>query len=125
MTVIYDATIQHQGWSTGDFATAGWDDTVLPLVTPFTPGSCWVTSQNGLFIDLGLTFWPTSLAADAVTPFNNYIGGPTQATFSGLAPVTTASHLVVYTRTHTPSNAILARVIVSDQPTTPPPTAPP
>lgn len=128
MTNLFDVTIQHLGWSGGSFANGGWGDWSPPLATGLHVGSWRAQSLNGVAIDQAMQF----VEGDGTPPaaggyvFNVHTNG---AVTGSMAPpgylVTPNTRIYTYTRVPQANDAILWRVIVSDQPTTPPPTSPP
>lgn len=127
MTVIFDGTLQHTGWQGGAFATGGWDDWLSPQVSGLVARSFYAEPLNRQRTDVGLAFTIGNVQAPLSAHFfNQNISGPASGVTGPAGLVITADHrLDCYTRTITSSGAILVRVIVTDQGTTPPPATSP
>lgn len=126
MTVLFDRTVQATGWFGGTFPTGQWDWPTAPTVTGQSARSFWAQSLNGLAIDISLGF--SDSAGNRTSPVwvNQHTAGVLQGlTIPSPQLITPSTYVVMTTRTPTQNGAILARFVVTDQGTTPPPTVPP
>ncbi len=128
MTNLFDATLQHIGWSGGTFASGGWEDWSAPIATGRVAGSYWAHVLNGVAIDQAAQLVegggtrPVSAAYWFNTHTNAELAGPSRQPGYLVTPNT---RLYTYTRVSHSNDAILWRIIVSDQGATPAPTNPP
>lgn len=126
MTTLLDRTIQHSGWSTGNFATGGWNDFFALDVTGLPAVSFWAHALNGVAIDMAAQFMVQLSGQGLGYWFNNHttaiLQGPTIPS-PYLVPATEGVY--TYTRVARASDVALWRLVVSDQSTTPAPTEPP
>lgn len=126
MTVLFDRTVQHQGWFGGTFATGQWDDPTAPLLTGLSARSFWVASLNGNAIDISLGF--TDSAGHRTSPIwvNQHTSGALQGlTIPSPQLITPSTYVDITTRVPQANQVALARFVVTDQADTPPPTTPP
>jgi hypothetical protein len=128
MTILFDRTVQHLGWFGATFADGGWADYGPPLITGLVAGSYWAQSLNGVALDQAIYLVEGDGSIDPALPywFNthtaNAISGPARQT--GYR-VTANTRVRSYTRVPHSNDAILWRVLVSDQTSTAPPSDPP
>lgn len=126
MTVLFDRTVQAVGWKGGTFPLGEWPWPTAPSITGLSARSFWAQSLNGLPIDISLGF--SDSAGNRTSPVwvNQHTAAVLQgATIPSPQLITPSTYVLLTTRTSTQNGAILARFLVSDGPTTPPPTVPP
>jgi hypothetical protein len=127
VTTLFDATIQHLGWFGADFADGGWVDWSPPLSTGLVARSYYAQALNGVALDQA-AYLIEGNNSDPARPywFNvhtaNPISGATGQTGYVITPNT---RLRTFTRVPHSNDAILWRIVVSDQASTPPPSSPP
>jgi hypothetical protein len=88
--------------------------------------SWWWESINGIAVDVAIASTESDYGSH--TPFwtNTHDVGPvTGLVTPGPTLITPNTRLATAVRTPSNNNPILVRIVVSDQPTTPPPTNPP
>lgn len=128
MTVLFDGTVQHVGWFDGTFAGGGWNDYLRPLATGLVAGSYWASSLNGTALDQAGYLVEGDGAIDPAQPywFNTHTASPIAGTARQTGyRVTANTRFRTFTRVSHSNDAILWRVVISDQPTTPAPSSPP
>ena len=114
MTVLFDFTVQHNGWFHPTFADGGWEDNWNPIATGLMARSLWCSTLNGQPIDQAAGF-ATGGQESPQLWFNAHRQGTFQgATIPSPFLVTPTTQINTYTRTPSANTAILWRMVGCD-----------
>jgi hypothetical protein len=126
VATILDQVVTHQGWAGPTFALGGYNEIFAPAATGLVGGSWWAGVLNGQPTDFAANF---SDAAGATVPpvwFNaNFTGQRSGPCTPANYPITSSTRIRIFTRGLQQNAAINVRLVVTDQPVTPPPVTAP
>jgi hypothetical protein len=120
VTLLFDYTVTHIGWADPTYAIAGWDDWSNTQAPGLVAQSYYAEVIYGGPLDFAVRLMEKADHPSGPYWFNVTTSGPLTGAVTPY-PITQNTRLFIYTRVPSSSTAFAVRVLVSDQPTTAPP----